>query len=367
MRFTALFAALILLALVPPARANDETLTNRDIIDMVKAGLGANLVTTKIASSETVFDMSPRAMIELKNSNVPDQIIELMLQEFMKNQKKMRARIAVEIQNLASGNPEVQRKAFAYLRKIDTAALAQLNEGLASSSPEIRAASARALGDLGDKEAASALRELLADPQQPVRFAAAHSLALLLDQAALEMAQKSVAGGINPVDGYIRLLGLRKSTDYLGFVAMRLLKDTDPATRAQAAWALGEIGDSRGVAPLEEALLNDREAAVKKECANALGNIAAESSLEKLMDVCRRVPGVRRECLMAIGRYPAKLAVPFLVTSLGQSLTAEEQLEVLNALRRLTARDFGEDVAEWNKWLAENRDSLANEVNPNLR
>ncbi len=346
---------LLLLGTFAPARAADEVITNKDVIELIKAGLGAELIAKKVTTSETAFDMSSKAMIELKQSNVPDPIIDLMLQEFMKSQKKLRARIALEVQNLASENPDLRRKSFAYLRAIDSAALPQIAEALGSNLPALRAAAATALGDLGDKNSVPQLRVLLTDPDQPVRFAAAYSLNLLRDEEGLAMARRNISAGTGPLDGFLKLAGMRKDVEYVGFISVRLLKDTDTQTRTQAAWALGEIGNERGLSALEDALINDREVEVKKEAALALGKMKSDGSFDKLADCCRRYPAARKELLNAIGNYPVVRSAPFLVAALGQPLTPEQKTEVLNALRRLTGRDYGDDLLAWRTWLSDNK------------
>lgn len=335
--------------------AAEEVITNKDVIEMIKAGLGTDLISTKVTSSDTAFDMSSKAMIELKQSNVPDPVINLMLQEYMKTQKKLRSRIALEVQNLASENTDLRRKAYAYLRAIDSAALPQVEEALGSNVPALRAAAATALGDLGDKNAVMPLRALLTDGDQAVRFAAAYSLNLLRDEEALALARRSISSGTAPLDGFLKLAGLRKDHEYVGFISVRLLKDTDAQTRAQAAWALGEIANERGLSALEDALLNDREIPVKKEAALALGKIKADSSFEKLTDCCRRYPAARKELLTAIGNYPVNRSASFLVAALGQPLTPDQKTEVLNSLRRLTGRDYGDDLLAWRTWLSDNK------------
>jgi len=46
---------------------------------MAAAGLSAEVITTKIQSSNNRFDVSARALIELKKASVPDPVITLML------------------------------------------------------------------------------------------------------------------------------------------------------------------------------------------------------------------------------------------------------------------------------------------------
>jgi len=54
-------------------------LTNKDVLDMMKAGLTADVIVAKIKSSETNFDTSPNALAELKAANVPDSVMLAMV------------------------------------------------------------------------------------------------------------------------------------------------------------------------------------------------------------------------------------------------------------------------------------------------
>src|SRR5688500_12042098 len=68
----------------PPANAANSqpaspALTNRDVLDMLKAGLAADIIVAKIKTSETNFDTSPGALAELKAANVPDSVILAMV------------------------------------------------------------------------------------------------------------------------------------------------------------------------------------------------------------------------------------------------------------------------------------------------
>ncbi len=57
-----------------------EVMTNRSVIDMSRAGLSAEIIRAKILRSDTNFDVSAKALIELKEGGVPDDIIALMLE-----------------------------------------------------------------------------------------------------------------------------------------------------------------------------------------------------------------------------------------------------------------------------------------------
>lgn len=55
-------------------------LTNKDILDMLGAGLTAEVVIAKLKSSKCDFDTSPNALKALKPANVPDGVILAMVQ-----------------------------------------------------------------------------------------------------------------------------------------------------------------------------------------------------------------------------------------------------------------------------------------------
>jgi hypothetical protein len=63
----------------PQTAVKSQALTNKDVLDMVKAGIAAEIIVAKIKSSETNFDTSPGALAELKAANVPDSVILAMV------------------------------------------------------------------------------------------------------------------------------------------------------------------------------------------------------------------------------------------------------------------------------------------------
>jgi hypothetical protein len=56
------------------------TLGNADIVKLVKAGLSAETIETKIVSSETDFDTSTDALVALAGEGVPDRVIRAMIE-----------------------------------------------------------------------------------------------------------------------------------------------------------------------------------------------------------------------------------------------------------------------------------------------
>lgn len=55
-------------------------LSNKDVVEMVKMGLSADVIVAKIKSSVSNFDTNPAALQELKAAEVPDTVILAMVQ-----------------------------------------------------------------------------------------------------------------------------------------------------------------------------------------------------------------------------------------------------------------------------------------------
>ncbi len=77
-----LLLPLCVLALVAglgmPERASAQTLTNADIVRMVQAKLGDDVIISEIKHSTCNFDTSPSALIKLKQAGVSDKVLEAM-------------------------------------------------------------------------------------------------------------------------------------------------------------------------------------------------------------------------------------------------------------------------------------------------
>jgi len=72
-----LVAALFALAWIPSVSA--ETLTNQQVIQLSRAGLGDDVIIAKIRASEAGFQLTADDLIELKKSGVTSQVISAML------------------------------------------------------------------------------------------------------------------------------------------------------------------------------------------------------------------------------------------------------------------------------------------------
>ena len=60
--------------------AQDETMTNDEVISLVKAGLSKSLVINKIRTSKSNFDLSTNGLIKLKKAGIDDDIVHAMLE-----------------------------------------------------------------------------------------------------------------------------------------------------------------------------------------------------------------------------------------------------------------------------------------------
>ncbi|NIM50512.1 MAG: hypothetical protein GTO22_14890 [Gemmatimonadales bacterium] len=107
-------------------------------------------------------------------------------------------------------------------------------------------------------------------------------------------------------------------------VAQRVgeLQDDDPLVRRYAAWALGELEDTRGVRPLIERL-EDRSSEVRQAAAWGLGEIkdymAVQPLIERLQDTD---PLVREMAVLSLG----EIEHPAAVSSLSDALEGRPEL-----------------------------------------
>src|SRR5471032_627560 len=61
-----------------PIASNDDVLTNKTVIDMIKAKVAPSLVVSQIRASKTNFNLSTAEIIRLTKAGVPEQVVEAM-------------------------------------------------------------------------------------------------------------------------------------------------------------------------------------------------------------------------------------------------------------------------------------------------
>lgn len=74
-----LLVVMTILFLIGGPVFSEEILTNENIVTMIKAGLGEQLILSKIKTSGNQFDLSTDAIVKLKNAGVSDSIIVAMI------------------------------------------------------------------------------------------------------------------------------------------------------------------------------------------------------------------------------------------------------------------------------------------------
>lgn len=68
------------LTAAPAQPKSQVALSNNDVVGMVKAGIGPDIIVAKIKNSSCAFDTSPAALKQLKDDAVPDSVILVMVQ-----------------------------------------------------------------------------------------------------------------------------------------------------------------------------------------------------------------------------------------------------------------------------------------------
>jgi hypothetical protein len=98
---------LFLLIFASTIFAQSETLTNTEIVEMARAGLGAAIIVQKINSSGANFDISAKALIELKKAGVSDEVIQAVIE---KNRATPVNAASGQTQTFSENQPTVENK-----------------------------------------------------------------------------------------------------------------------------------------------------------------------------------------------------------------------------------------------------------------
>jgi quinoprotein glucose dehydrogenase len=164
----------------------------------------------------------------------------------------------------------------------DAVGLGALRPLLAHDDAEIRAQTAKTIGDLRDAASAGSLVPMLADDSSRVRFFAAEALGKL-QHAAATPALLAAARANNDADTYLRhALSLALSRCATGEQLAALATDESGAVRLVAVLAL-----RRQKSPLIAAFLTDNDASIVRETAIAINDapiVEAYAALAEQLD-----------------------------------------------------------------------------------
>ena len=122
MKLFKIVVLLVSLFLIPAFRlATAETITNDTVVTMVKAGLGEELINSKIKTSQNQFDVSTENILKLKREGVSENIIKTMLDVSTKTdtpeQKTLPMANPGEPSNIGGKAPSIEKEQKMYLFK----------------------------------------------------------------------------------------------------------------------------------------------------------------------------------------------------------------------------------------------------------
>ncbi|MFB6297987.1 MAG: HEAT repeat domain-containing protein [Salinirussus sp.] len=142
------------------------------------------------------------------------------------------------------------------------------------------------------------------------------------DVPELRMASANALGELGQSDAVPKLVGR--------------FDDPDPRVRARSARACGEIADPRATDPLT-GLLSDRSVGVRREAAEALGRIGNRQALQALLDMYGDDDHrVRRIAVSAFGNFDNDRPVKYLADALGDDAPGVRRAAVYSLIELLS-------------------------------
>ena len=127
----------------------------------------------------------------------------------------------------------------------------------------------------------------------------------------------------------------------------------DHNVRFEAASALGEVGDSRCIEPLIEAL--DDSERVKEVAIRSLGKIGDQQAIPPLVEALQDQNWeIRSMAARSLGTIGDESAVEPLINALEKE-SESVSWYIVQALSNITGEDFIQDADEWKAWFEQNQ------------
>lgn len=242
-------------------------------------------------------------------------------------------------------------------RMRDERAIDALIAGLQDNNTQVLVRIVDALASLNDMRVLPGLLVALTHPAVEVRRRAAEALGA----CAHPLAVAALLHEITDPDAQVRCniaaalarIGDPQTDPQIIDAQLTLLEDDQPEVRAQAAGALGELGDERAILPLR-LLLQDSDPLVIRATVLALGLLGASSALEdilEILDIASTPPvdrvwqAVRESAIFALGMLNDTRAVPALVALLAQpGQSGQVVCMAINVLEQLDDERAGEPL-----------------------
>jgi HEAT repeat protein len=339
-----------------------ESLSNQNVIDMLKAGIKAELVKRKIQKSDNNFDVSAKAMINLRKNGVSDDVIATMLRESEKKRSGKLGKINIYIQNLASSRQEARQSGYMHLVRMGSLAKEKMLQTLTENrDPKVRAALAEAMGEMRIEESVPLLKFLLQDPEADVRINSAISLYTLDREGITQIANKTLSQwkgdeNANPIDAFIRAAALSGKKENIKQFHQIIKKSELDSEREQAVWAILhlEANDKESIDILTRTMNIDSSSKVRAMAIRTLGFLGNSDTVAPLSERFHKDKENRPLIVQSIYRLNTDKSVPALITFLSEDITAGLSDKIVSYLRKLTQQDFGIDIAKWLSWWEKN-------------
>jgi HEAT repeat protein len=209
----------------------------------------------------------------------------------------------------------VREQASRALGRIGEPAVDLLIEMSNSSAAATREAAVAALGSTGSKRAIDKVVEALSDSNANVRSAAVRSLG----ESSSEIAVPHLMALLRDESSALRAQAAA-SLGRLGHLSLpslvSALKDSKPSVRQLAAEALGDIGSRDAVSPLIELITTDQSGA-RPEAIEALGKIGDPAAVGPILSMIRTgSPSVRKRAISALASFRDPRAIDALAAAL---------------------------------------------------
>ncbi|HEU4562604.1 MAG TPA: HEAT repeat domain-containing protein [Longimicrobium sp.] len=247
---------------------------------------------------------------------------------------------------LGDSHAAVRQAAVGALSSIGHPALqARTAELLRSESPAVRESAARIAGYFGYRECADALVELCHDGDESVRRAAVEHLVFLEDPRTGGALRDVLASGTGTARAAaaraLAQVGPRDAAELLPGA----LADTDLWVRYYAARSAGSLGTASLVPRIAELALRDPAVPVRIAAAEALGAIATAEAVAALAAVAEDTdPELRLAALGALARAGGQAALPVLRAALAADDPGARQ-RVIDALGPQAAQALAAELA----------------------
>ena len=227
----------------------------------------------------------------------------------------MEQKINELINQLKSNDKAARKEAVWLLGKLGSPmALEPLTEALLKdSNVSIRELAAKALGDLGEKEATRFLCDALQDTNPGVRRQSIISLGKFCDKRSIEHLEVVLKDPSVRVEA-AQALALLGKTEGL----IEAIRDKNPEIAARASEAAGVVKEQSVIPALVDALSND-EWKVRKNAAETLGKLREKKAVEKMIKI-----------LDSDESYEARASAAESLGKIGDERALDELIKALN-------------------------------------